>query len=413
MQEENKNNEENKSIDSEVKPEVSEKKEEPKTGIEKLKALGLKEVSNKTFINLENLTYLLDKDFEKLHKTKALGFIQILERDFDVNLADLKDDYLDFQSGGRRKSKKKKITKQETPAQSQKVVETPKENERVLTPIKREKQQRRAPSKVIGDEESGFKIGPYILIFLAGLLGYYLFSSATKDENQLEVLDLNVVQNDTITQKAQENLLATAIETNSSNSTQEVDDEDIDLNKVVQEMFKEADINESEALNSVEENSTTESNSTLEVSKNEAIPTKAEEKDQIIDTQAEVKPTEEIKQETQKVEVKPAVVQKPKQVKQPVAASGGLYIKPTKKAWVGVIYLDNFSKKDYLIRGKLNLDSNRDQIILIGHKNFKIYNGGAQEYFNSKKMVRFIYEGGVLREISKKEYLNRSAGTRW
>jgi hypothetical protein len=99
MQEENKNNsEEDKLQESQKSTKSNVDKQEPKTGIEKLKDIGLKTVSNKTFINLENLTYLLDKDFEKLHKTKALGFIQILERDFDVDLAELKDDYLDFQS---------------------------------------------------------------------------------------------------------------------------------------------------------------------------------------------------------------------------------------------------------------------------------------------------------------------------
>jgi hypothetical protein len=430
MQEENKNNsEEDKLQESKKSAEPSVDKQEPKTGIEKLKDIGLKTVSNKTFINLENLTYLLDKDFEKLHKTKALGFIQILERDFDVDLAELKDDYLDFQSGGRLKSKKKAKAKKEAikEKKSLQTEDIPKESIAVSKPIERNKPSKKIKRKPMPTEESGFKIGPYILIALAALLGYYLFSSATKEENQLEVLDLNVVQNDSITKKAQENLLATAIEENSTNTT--VEDEDIDLNKVVQEMFKEADLNESEVANTADTNLTTDTtiakNSTKDENKTKEQTTSKIKEENVIDTEAintqtkvtvqKAETKEAVKTEPVSVSKEPKkVVEKPEIVKtKPVAVANGLYIKPTKKAWVGVIYLDNFSKKDYLIRGKLNLDKNRDQIILVGHKNFKIYSDGQQEHFNSKKMVRFIYEGGVLREISKKEYLNRSEGTRW
>jgi hypothetical protein len=425
MQEENRNNSEEDKLKEGEKSMESNVDKEPKTGIEKLKDIGLRTVSNKTFINLENLTYLLDKDFEKLHRTKALGFIQILERDFDVDLSDLKDDYLDFQSGGRIKAKKKAQLKKEAlkekkRSQTDKAVE---ETVTATTPIKRARSsKKRVAKKSISTQESSFKIGPYILIALAGLLGYYLFSSATKEENQLEVLDLNVVQNESITKKAQENLLAEAVEENSTNTTAS-EDEDIDLNKVVQEMFKEADLNESEVATLNDTNLTTNT-ATIQNSTQDENKTQEKTEDVIdteaTDTQTQVAIKKDETKEIIKVEPKPTIkepkkiVEKVKTIKpKPVTVSSGLYIKPIKKAWVGVIYLDNFRKKDYLIRGKLNLDPNRDQIILVGHKNFKIYNDGQEEFFNSKKMVRFLYEGGVLREISKKEYIKRSEGTRW
>jgi hypothetical protein len=422
MQEENKNNnEEEKKLDKKSMPSdkvesnLKEDESKPKNGIDILKDIGLKNVSNKTFINLENLTYLLDKDFEKLHKTKALGFIQILQRDFNVDLSELKDDYLDFQSGGKRKVKKKINSKKEI---SSKKIEK-KEN---LTSQVKNYQAKRSPQKPLNDKTSDIKIGPYILIALAGLLGYYLFSSATKDESQLEVLDLNVVQNEPIVKKAKENLLVVEAQANNTNTT--LDDEDIDLNKVVHEMFKEADINESEQIDEQEDINTTttkeqDTNSTLlpevtSIKKDEVNTTQVQtslENVKDLSTNEENNKTQE-KKPINKLSKKEEIKTDVSQVKS-FSFKDELYIIPTKKAWVGVIYLDNFRKKDFLIRKKLKLDSSRNQIILVGHRNFKIYSHGEKESFNSKKMVRFIYEGGNLREISKAEYLKRSAGVRW
>ena len=92
---------------------------------------------------------------------------------------------------------------------------------------------------------------------------------------------------------------------------------------------------------------------------------------------------------------------------------GGLYIEPIHKAWVGVIFLDSMKKKDFLIRRALQLDASKDQIILVGHKNFKIYNKQLEQGFTSKKMVRFLYKDGELREISKAEYKNLRGGVHW
>ncbi|HEO99435.1 MAG TPA: hypothetical protein ENO02_09065 [Epsilonproteobacteria bacterium] len=52
----------------------------------------LKNISKKTNISEENIEYLLAKKFEKIERVKALGFISIIEREFDADLGALKSE---------------------------------------------------------------------------------------------------------------------------------------------------------------------------------------------------------------------------------------------------------------------------------------------------------------------------------
>ena len=360
MQEENK---------KQPKSEKNREEHVENAGIAALKKIGLKEVSNKTFINLENLTALLDKDFSKLNKTKALGFIQILQREFDVDLHTLKNEYLHFNN-------------------SEKAVEKPKAA---------------AKSAVYADEEPT-KWLPYLLLVLAALVGgYFLFMSDGKSES-VASMDMNVVKNAVVVEKAKESLL-----TLDKTYEEETNDSDeVDLNKVVEAMFKQVDDNDTSTV--VENNAsnviTIESNQTAE---EESISLEddgstLEAIEEVEVSPVPIVPTEEAKKEKVKKTVR-------KEIKNKTRA--GLFIDPIQKAWVGIIFLDNMRKKDYLIRNILRLDSKRDQLILIGHKNFKIYNKQHELGFNSKRKVRFLYQDGELRELSKGEYNDYKGGVTW
>jgi hypothetical protein len=359
-----------------------------KDGVAYLQELGLKEVSDKTFINQENLAKLLNKDFENINKTKALGFIQILQREFDVDLSELKNEYLQFNQTNK---------KEQVPMDQEAIVE------------------RVAPSFSHEQDEKPKKFFIYLLLGAAALAGaYYLFANQSEQTSAIAPTDLNIVKNEVVTQEAKESLLA--LDENYEKETNESDE--IDLNKVVEEMFKNSDINETELAATESENN--ESNLTASEVNTSVIKT-------ALDTPAK---EEEISLEDIKEEPTPPVIaavkpEKPvwkerrvtkKQVTKKVLKNtpqSGLYIVPTQKAWVGVIYLDTMKKKDYLIRNRLKLDASKDQIILVGHKNFKIYNHKLEQGFKSKKMVRFLYRDGELSELSKREYLDYLGSTRW
>ncbi len=338
-------------------------------GIARLKEIGLKDVSNKTFINLDNLTALLDKDFAKLNRTKALGFIQILQREFGVDLQELKKEYLQFDNGYVK----------------------PKENYQAVESID-------------NDEEKPKKFFLYLLLGLAGVLAAYFFFSHDADKGSISPVDLNVVKNDVVTQEAKESLLAV-----DEAYEKEVNDSDeVDLNKVVQEMFKTTEDNESNESQEANETAISDTNSSDMIipATEENITLEPSITTEAVESKAPIKVVE--KQETLVI---------PKKVKKPIKVHnenrGGLYIKPIQKAWVGVIFLDTMKKKDFLIRRPLVLDASKDQIILVGHNKFKIYNNQLEQGFKSKKMVRFLYKNGDLREISKREYNRYRGNAKW
>ncbi len=61
----------------------------------------LKGISQKTKISEENLENLLAANFDSIKKIKALGFISILEREYDADLSQLKEEALAYYSQGK------------------------------------------------------------------------------------------------------------------------------------------------------------------------------------------------------------------------------------------------------------------------------------------------------------------------
>ncbi len=313
-------------------------------GIEFLKQEGLDKVSNKTFINQENLTYLLDKDFEKLNQTKAIGFIQILEREYPVDLSDLRSEYLAYIR-----------------------VNKPKDQYLIIDEY---------------DDESEFdrkKYLPYLLLLLALGLGWYMFSS-TSSEDFVYQSDLNVVKNSTVSQKAKENLslfpennmtnkiekdslLELSLDSEDKNLSAQIAKEralDLDLNNAVEELFPSA-------------------SSDINQSSNDLNNSNVVDVDSIIGVDVEDAGSKS-------------------------SSNSQIYIRPRQKVWIGLFYLDNKKRKDLLVKEELKLDMSRDQLILTGHSNFRVFNNDEKIKVKSRNSVRFILHDGKLEEISKIEY---------
>jgi hypothetical protein len=337
------------------------KQEKQKDGVDFLIKQGYKKLSAKTFISDVDLERFLNKDFQNINKTRALGFIQILEREYDVDLSELKQTYLEHEH-----------------AHKPKVPDTL----FVETPIK--------------DEKVWQKYLPYIAGFLVfGGVAFYLFRPSNDVVETQELLTKQIEENKSIIDKAQKNLekfeenksrviannsIGTSLvsEENGSILTSAiVSDDDLDLDKVVLEMIKDRNISVQEGNISLDEKAT----------------------------------VVKVEKQNNNTKVKPVTVKN--ETKNKKAIKGSLYIEPTRKAWVGVIYLDNFTKKDFLIRSKLPLDPSRDQLIVIGHKYFKIFNKDYSVKFTGRGPIRFIYKDGELMEINKKEFVRTSAGVAW
>lgn len=57
-------------------------------GLETLNAIGATEIYRRTHISVDEAKALLEKNFDYFNRAKALGFIKILEREYDVDLSD-------------------------------------------------------------------------------------------------------------------------------------------------------------------------------------------------------------------------------------------------------------------------------------------------------------------------------------
>jgi hypothetical protein len=71
-------------------------KKSKKNGMEELLKLDKKEVANKTHISIKSLEHIINKDFDELHKTKTLGFIKILEKNYSLDLSDWLEEFLEY-----------------------------------------------------------------------------------------------------------------------------------------------------------------------------------------------------------------------------------------------------------------------------------------------------------------------------
>lgn len=70
------------------------------------------EISKKTKISPISLEYIKNREFDKLTKVKFLGFLKIIEKEFKVNLDELREEYNNFHS--REKEEVKEILKEES-----------------------------------------------------------------------------------------------------------------------------------------------------------------------------------------------------------------------------------------------------------------------------------------------------------
>ncbi len=343
--------------------------------IKQIKELGLEKVSEKTFININDLEALLDQDFERFHKTKALGFIQILEREYGLGLGDLREACLKYYESHKEEEPQlfNEYVKPEPP-----------------------EWKKRLPLIILA-------------ILLFALLLYLLFFKTGKNTETFT----EPAQNTTILKEASENLIKhkerndtvpvpVAIETNgsetnesavsSANATQ-IPENDIDLDKAVATLFKEQNLSS--------EKNASETNTTSETKETNSSETLSSSSSGISDTpKVEPAPKEVLSATT-------------KTSSQNTTYPSKLYIEPINRAWIGILYLDNYKKRSYLIRKPLRLNAKRDMLIISGHPRIKVYYRGKRIPIRSKRKVRLLYKDGKIREIDNKTYYSYSRGITW
>ena len=271
---------------------------------EKLKNIDLEELYSKTFIARKNLKYILDKDFSKLDRLRAIGFVNIIEREFGLDLSDLKEEINNYFSSNESIEVKK------------------------ISSSNNKKSNR------------FFIIGLFLIFFIVVAI-LFLKNGDSKDRIKIDSID----KKEDFFEK---------------NSTLIDENEKKELNAIENLEVNQTDV--------VDETNTTSSNET-NITKEQKSKVKA------------VLPT--------------------------------ILIVPKQKIWLGIIYLDDYSKKSYLTSSVIELNSSRDQLILTGHGHLKIDSDGNVTDFSDKNRLRFLYRAGILEKIDKKTFENFNRGKSW
>ncbi len=61
--------------------------------LSELKKIGIKAIAQKTLMTEQSVKAILNKDFKSLQKTKAIGFVKIIEREFKVDFSEWIEEY--------------------------------------------------------------------------------------------------------------------------------------------------------------------------------------------------------------------------------------------------------------------------------------------------------------------------------
>lgn len=272
---------------------------------EKLKDMDIEEIYHKTFIARKYIKALLDKDFSKFDRLKALGFVKILEREFDFDLSDLKKEIDEY-------FVKKSLSKPEE------------EHDSNIENLNQPQNRKNIPIII-----------PFLIILVVIIAAIFYFFTP-----------------------------------------KEVKKESIVKKEVTKEKFFEKNVSKEKAL--ISEANISEDKSEENITKEQVI----ENEENLSNEEAKA--------------ILPTVAIVPKQ-----------------KVWIGIIYLDDYSRKNYVTSFPVELNTSRDQLIVTGHGNIKIDVDGNVTDYSSKDKLRFLYRAGEIEKIDKDSFIRFNRGKNW
>ncbi len=288
---------------------------------DKLKKMDIEDIYRRTYIARKYIKALLDKDFSKFDRLKALGFVKIIEREFEFDLSDLKNEIDEY-------FVKDSIKLQESS-----------EDKKDISNIADNKEEKNNKAFFIT-----------VVIIVSIIVAFYIYNSLDNKE------------------KVQKNIPKTSFfERNESNNSK---------NENLEENIK------------LKENNDTVQDVALK----------------------KTKETKKIVEETKSSETK-AVEETKSSEKKAVLPS--IVIIPKQRVWIGMIYLDDYSKENYVTSSPIDINTSRDQLIVTGHGNIKIeIDGNVTDYKETKKL-RFLYRAGDLEKIDKETFKKFNRGKNW
>ncbi len=323
--------------------------------IDELKKIGIDKVSAKTRITQDKLQNIIDFKYDAFDKTRARGFVQIIKREYGIDLEEWFAAYNDYHSANT----------EQTEESNESVDEIAKQ---INIPIESDKK-----------DKSYIVLIVLLIVLVVLFMSFFIYNNFISPSNT----SANSANQSTLTplQQIQQNKNDLAREEavqSEINANQNDDTESANLNA-----------NQS---NPSENQSTDSSKGDLAQNANESanLPTNA------------TNPSTET----------PNANQTPQTIATQIEE---LIITPNEPLWVGIIDLKSRRKKQLSIDARHTISLDGDKLIRTGHSYFGISSGTnfAKQYIGGDNKY-FLYKvDGGLSEISKAEFLELNKGEEW
>lgn len=327
--------------------------------LQKLKSIGIQKIHEKTHIPRVHIDSLLNENFENMNRVQLLGFLYVLEREYLLDLSDLKNSTVDYFQNNKSTLKKEKSV--------------------VLFGVSKRKRN---------------YTFVYILLALSLVLLFAYFNVKPSDTQLLQV-DNTTIQN------AQNVIAVVADDKNKTeeNSTMAVklqeSLEPAQQNAIMQNMPQP--LEEPKFSDSIKETQETPKEEPL-------IQEPSKELNTQNSTPAEANTPVQLKEEPQSS----AAAEKKESVQ-----GNSFKINAVNRVWLGYIDLSNNKKYQKTFSGEFELDPAKNWLLSFGHGTIDIEVDGVVKKYRKLSNIRFSYIDSQLKEIDGEEFKILNKGEKW
>lgn len=331
--------------------------------IDELKKIGIDKISAKTRITQEKVQDIIDFKFEAFDRVRALGFTQIITRDFGVDLSEWFDAYNEHCN-----------------ANTEKEAENSSNEDNINIAVDSDKK-----------DKSYVVLALFLIVLVVFFMGFFIYnnflsvdsSKGTKNANKSNATHLQEIQR----QNKVDLVVKDSVQNTIDSANQNID------SGIDSSANQSTNLNETKNSpnNSVNSNANPSVNITVDSANNGnsqgALATN------IVDYSLPANATQGYIA-THREE---------------------LTIMPNEPLWVGVIDLKTRRKKQISIDSQYSLPLDGDKIIRTGHSYFSISSGTnfAKQYIGGDNKYFLYRVDGGLREINKAEFLELNKGEEW
>jgi len=338
---------------------------------------GLESVSQKTNISLENLENLKNRAFEKLNRVKSLGFVAIIEREYEMELSDLKSEIKSYFDDHH----------------------SAKDDEVVMI----------SPDRT---EESGSGLFKWLVVLAVLYALWYLYSegkfgSISNASNTKETaLEDNKALESNVSQEVAKNIV---VNTEENTPVVSIDTQKKTPESVPQETNEVMTLVETpESLSAAAEGNITQlaiAQKRQEQAKKEVVEEATPTPESVV--QEQVVASADVPEEVT-TEVTPE--DKPQTIR-------NLTINPTRgMLWYGFINVDSKKRKEFMNKVSTPFELNNGRWILVtGHGYLEIVSdlGTVKVTKNIRKKHYFYLDSKEIKEISRKEFRELNGNRGW